>query len=371
MPLDSMGDDRPGGRSGGDPLSSPPLGLQELEQLRILVVDDEASNVRLLERLYATAGYKNVIGVTDPRRVLELNRTFSPDLVILDLRMPHMDGFAVLRRLATESPKDALPPVIVLTADDSIEARREALSLGATEFLNKPFQPFDILLRTRNLLKMRRLHLELQERNRFLDVRVQERTRGLERAHAEILERLAHAVEARDGETGEHTRRVGENAAMLADALGLSRQHVELIRRAAPLHDVGKIGIPDAVLLKPGKLTAEEFDIAKTHTTIGARILSGGESEVVHVAERIALSHHERWDGLGYPEGRAGETIPLEARIVAVVDVLDALAHDRPYRPAWPMERVRGEIRRQAGSHFDPVAADALLKLEAENRVVL
>lgn len=355
---------------GGETGSQEPAG-NALGHLRILIVDDEWANVRLLERLYATVGYTEVVGVTDPRRAIELDRVLSPDLVVLDLRMPHLDGFAVLRHLAQHTATGEIRPVIVLTADESVESRRKALLLGATEFLTKPFQPFDILLRTRNLLQMRNLHLQLQERNRGLEERVVARTRDLERAQAEVLQRLAQAVEARDGETGEHTRRVGENSALLASALGLSAEHVELIRRAAPLHDVGKIGIPDAILLKPGTLTPEEFDIAKTHTTLGAKILSQGESEIIRMAERIALSHHERWNGTGYPHGLRETQIPLEARIVTVVDVFDALAHDRSYRRAWPVEKVCEEIRRQAGDHFDPDVVTALLELEARDRLIV
>lgn len=343
----------------------------DLQGLRILVVDDEVSNVRMLERMYTSAGYTNILGVTDPRTLVDLTRSFPPDLLLLDLRMPHLDGFQILERLAADASTEDLLPIIVLTADDTVQAKEKALSLGATEFITKPFHSFEILLRTRNLLRMRQLQAELQERNRDLSDRVIARTQDLERSQAETLDRLASAVEARDGETGEHTRRVGENSAELAGALGLSLEDVELIRRAAPLHDVGKIGIPDAVLLKRGRLTTQEFDIAKTHTIIGARLLSGGESDIIRMAERIARFHHERWGGGGYPQGLTGDHIPLEARIVAIVDVFDALTHDRPYRKAWPVNRVLTEIRAQAGVHFDPEIAAALLTIHSEGRLIL
>jgi putative two-component system response regulator len=186
-----------------------------------------------------------------------------------------------------------------------------------------------------------------------------------------MLERLAQAVETRDGETGEHTRRVGENSAHLARALGLPDDQVELLRRAAPLHDVGKIGIPDAVLAKRGALTAAEREVVKTHTVLGAKILAQGDSELMRAAERIALGHHERWDGTGYPNGLAGEEIPLEARIVAVVDVFDALVHDRPYRDAWTETRALAEIEAGAGGHFDPAVAAAFLQAHAAGGLVM
>lgn len=330
---------------------------------RILVVDDEYSNVRLLERLLGSAGYEIVVGATDPRQVPELCRAFQPDLILLDLRMPHLDGITVLEQITLETAEDEFRPVIILTSDDSRQAKERAFSAGAIDFLNKPFQPIEILLRIRNLLRTRRLQQELRERNQHLEERVIERTRELERSQREMLERLAQAVEARDGETGHHTRRVGENSARLARALRLPDERVELIRRAAPLHDVGKIGIPDSILLKQGSLTPEEREVVKTHTALGAQILARGGSTLMRVAEQIALCHHERWDGAGYPHKLRGEEIPLEARIVAVVDVFDALAHDRPYRAAWPGEQVRAEIERETGGYFDPEVARAFLSL--------
>ena len=188
----------------------------------------------------------------------------------------------------------------------------------------------------------------------LLDEKVRERTKAVEAAQNEILERLAQATEYRDDDTGEHTQRVGANSALLAQALGLPPKQVELIRRAAPLHDVGKIGIPDHILLKPGKLTPEEFEVMKTHTLIGARMLSDGSSDLVRIAQSIALTHHERWDGSGYPYAIAGEAIPIEGRIVALADVFDALTHSRPYKKAWPVADAVAEITSQSGHQFDP-----------------
>ena len=222
------------------------------------------------------------------------------------------------------------------------------------------------MLRIGNLLQTRHLHCLLSDQNAVLEERVRQRTHELQEAQGEILARLAAAAEHRDDDTGRHTLRVGELSAAIAETLGLSSQVVSLIRAAAPLHDVGKIGVPDHVLLKAGALTPEEFAIMKTHTTIGAAILAGGHSPVVIEAERIALNHHERWDGTGYPNGLLGDAIPLSARIVAVADVFDALTHERPYRPAWPMARVMEEVRAQAGRHFDPEVVAAFLTHSAD-----
>jgi putative two-component system response regulator len=247
--------------------------------------------------------------------------------------------------------------VLVLTGDSSPEARRRALSEGAKDFLTKPFEVDEVLLRIRNLLETRYLHREITTQNQLLEKRVRERTVELEGAYLDTLERLASAAEFRDDETGRHTERVGEVAAMLGGALDLPEEDLFLIRRAAPLHDVGKIGIPDAILRKPGPLTGEEWEVMKTHADIGARILSGGRSRVVQLAEEIARYHHEQWNGQGYPHGVSGEAIPLSGRLVMVADVYDALTSDRVYREAWPTEMVLAYIREHAGQRFDPRVA--------------
>jgi putative two-component system response regulator len=206
------------------------------------------------------------------------------------------------------------------------------------------------------------LYLQIQSQNQLLEAKVRERTRELEAAQIEIIERLARAAEFRDDNTGQHTERVGQMAALLARELGLPDAQVSLIRRAAPLHDVGKIGIPDSILLKLGKLTAAEFELVKTHTTIGARILSGSRFPLLRLAEEIAFSHHEQWDGRGYA-GLVGDTIPLAGRIVTVADVFDALTQKRPYKAAWPVEEAVAEIARQRGRQFDPQVVDAFLRV--------
>jgi putative two-component system response regulator len=328
---------------------------------RILVVDDQQANVRLIERILAANGHTDVLGTTDPREVADLYRRRRPDLIMLDLHMPHLDGFKVLERLREISRGEVYLPIIVLTADISQEARTRALQMGAKDFLVKPFDAAEVVLRIENLLEIRHLHQRLSDRNRDLEVRVMERTTQLEHAHSEILERLAAAAEFRDDNTGEHVRRVAERSALLAQRLGLDYQSIDLIRRASTLHDVGKIGIPDAILLKPGRLTAEEFEVVKKHTTIGAKILGASEAPLLHSAEEIACTHHERWDGSGYPMGLAKDDIPISGRIVMVADVFDALTHDRPYKTAWPLHDAVAEVESQAGRQFDPAVVGAFL----------
>mgnify|MGYP001549994073 CR=1 FL=1 len=340
------------------------------ERVRILVVDDEESSVRALTRILRSAGYENVFPTTDPTSVVGLYREHEPDLVLLDLHMPGCDGLAVLAQLRALAEAYTYVPVLVLTGDPSPSARRQALAAGAKDFVTKPFEVDEVLLRIKNLLETRRLHQEIVSQNRRLEQRVAERTNELDGAYLETLERLAIAAEFRDDETGRHTERVGETAALLGAALGLSDENVFLIRRAAPLHDIGKIGIPDAVLRKPGSLTGEEWAIMKGHAAIGARILSGGRSRIMRLAEEIALFHHERWDGSGYPEGRAGEQIPLAARLVMVADVFDALTSDRVYRAAWAPDLVLEYIARFAGQQFDPQIA-ALCARPAIRRALL
>ena len=327
----------------------------------ILIVDDQESNVRLLERLLAQAGYLNIKSTTDPREVSALYREFRPDLLLLDLRMPKMTGFDVMEVLKVEIPTDTYFPILVLTADDTAEAKQRALSMGAKDFLQKPLDRTDTLLRIKNLLETRWLHSQLRNQNHILEENVRQRTQDLDKAQVEILKRLALAAEFRDDVTGNHTERVGVLAGFLASGLDLSDERVEVIRRAAPLHDIGKIGVPDSILLKPGKLTDEEFERVKEHSWIGRNLLAGSRFAVLRVAEKIALTHHERWDGSGYPAGLAGEDIPLVGRIVSVVDVYDALTHDRPYKMAWPVDKAVEEIVTQRGRQFDPDVVEAFL----------
>ncbi len=336
-----------------------------LSAARILVVDDEPANVQLLKRALEQQGYENVQVTTDPRQVPTLLTEFQPDLVLLDLFMPHLDGFEVLELIRGLIPHDNYVPVLVLTADFTPETKRRALAAGANDFLTKPFDLGEVLLRIRNMLQTRWLHVQLQGQKQLLEVRVRSRTSELEEAYVETFERLALAAEYRDDDTGQHTRRVGRTAGLLASAMGLDREDIVLIERAAALHDIGKIGIPDRILLKPGKLVPEEFDVVKTHTAIGAQILSGSHSPLLRLAEQIALTHHERWDGSGYA-GLAGEHIPIAGRITTVADVFDALTHKRPYKEAWPVDQAIAEVAQQRERQFDPSVADAFLGLDFE-----
>lgn len=333
-----------------------------LKNARILIVDDEKAYVQLLHRFLESAGYQHVRTTTDPHHVLEIYQAFCPDLILLDLRMPHMDGIQVMQQLEPYIRPFYLP-ILVLTGDITEEAKRRSLSGGAKDFLNKPFDLTEVRLRIENLLETRFLHLQLQQQNEALEQRVRERTAELEEVRLEILERLSIASDYRDDATGRHTKRVGEMAGQIARELGLPQEEVEHIRMAALLHDIGKIGIPDLILLKAGELTTEEVALMQTHTTIGAKVLSGSRSRMLQAAEIIALAHHERWDGLGYPRGLRGEEIPLAARIVALADVVDALSSDRPYRGRWPDERIHAEILRQSGRQFDPRVVEAYVRV--------
>lgn len=343
---------------------SSPTSQEDLSGLHIVVVDDEQSNLLLVSRVLERAGYTEVETTTDPTDVPAMFAKTPPDLLMLDLHMPGMDGFEVMERLAPVTANGSSVPFLVLTADVTDEAKRRALSLGARDFLTKPVDQIELVLRVRNMLHIHRLQMELRKHSETLERTVAERTRDLEQARLEILERLALAGEFRDDDTQEHAQRIGRTSSMLARELGRPNREVELIRRAAPLHDIGKIAIPDSILLKPGKLTNEEFEVMKLHTATGAEILSGGQSALLRLAEQIALTHHERWDGGGYPAGLSSEEIPLTGRIVAVADVFDALTHERPYKDAWPVEDAVREITEQRGRQFDPAAVDAFLRLD-------
>ncbi|HEX8597618.1 MAG TPA: HD domain-containing phosphohydrolase [Chloroflexia bacterium] len=335
-------------------------------EAKILIVDDQEANLRLLQAILSGAGYTNIVVTADSREVSQICAMLQPDLILLDLMMPYLDGFQVMRQLAPTFPNGTYLPILVLTADVAPEARKQALSLGAKDFLTKPLDHVEVLLRINNLLETRFLYLELQGQNEALEKKMQERTSELEQAQFEILERLTVAAEYRDDETGQHTRRVGYLSTLLARASGLPQQEAELIERVAPLHDLGKIGIPDDVLLKPAKLTPYEFEVMKTHTIIGARILSGGHSDMVKMAQTIALTHHERWDGTGYPHRLQGESIPKVGRIVALADTFDALTHKRPYKDAWPVDEAIEEVRRQRAKQFDPHLVDIFLHMDVQ-----
>jgi putative two-component system response regulator len=335
----------------------------QFSKARILVVDDEPANVLLIERLLERWGYESITSTTDSTQVLPLVEQERPHLLLLDLSMPPPDGFEVMKQLAERYAAGQRFPVLVLTADASAATRERALSSGANDFLTKPFDRTEVRLRVQNLLRTHLLQRQLASRNELLEQSVRERTRELDDARREILARLALAGEYRDDATHQHAQRVGRTAALLAQEIGLPEDDVELMRRAAPLHDIGKIGISDAVLLKPGPLTDDEFDHIKTHTTIGADLLADSAIPILQAAHVIALTHHERWDGSGYPNGLRGAEIPRHGRIVAVADVFDALTHERPYKRAWPIDQALAEMSSQRGRHFDPDIIDVFVTL--------
>lgn len=333
---------------------------------KILIVDDQESNLHLLKSVLRKANYTNITTLSDPREVLLSFTLLQPDLILLDLMMPYLDGFEVMKLLRPLIAEEDYLPILVLTADAASKVKYQALAMGAHDFLAKPIDTAEVILRVNNLLRTRFLHRLLDDRNRKLEDEVAERTCELREAHIEVLERLAIAAEYRDDATGQHIRRVSNTAVLLASALGVPDRELELIRRASHLHDVGKIGIPDDILLKPDKLTSAEFEVMKTHTTIGARILSGAHSDLVRLACTIAYTHHERWDGLGYPRQLAGDAIPIEGRIVAVADVFDALTQPRPYKEAWSIEEALAEIKCQSGSQFDPAVVTAFCEIHRQ-----
>lgn len=335
---------------------------ERLKDFKILIVEDQESNIRFLETLLARDGYQHVRSTTDPRKAKVMFQEYQPDLVLLDLHMPHMDGFQVMEAIKPDIPDGAFLPILVLTADREPEVKIRCLSVGAKDFVAKPFRADEVLLRIRNLLETRNLHQGLENRNVNLELEVQARSFQVQAAQMEVLHRLAVAAEYRDDITGRHAGRVGMLAGRLAEEYGVGAEDVSLLREAAPLHDVGKIGIPDAILLKPGRLSEDEFEVMKGHTTIGGMILSKGSFRLLDYAKEIALSHHEWWDGSGYPNGLKGEEIPLAGRIVAIADVFDSISNERPYKRAFSVEETLEVMQQEGEEHFDP----GLLKLFTE-----
>jgi putative two-component system response regulator len=332
--------------------------------VRLAIVDDEARNVALLERILKAAGYRHIASTTCSPEAIALCTRTQPDLLLLDLRMPELDGLGVLDALAPLRAGTGRFPVLVLTGDTSIETRRDVLTAGADDFLLKPFDHLEALLRVRQLVANHRLQAALRDDNTRLELAVEQRTAELELAREETLERLALASEFRDDDTHQHARRIGRAAAQVADAMEDGALPPAAIERAAPLHDIGKLAISDTILLKPGPLTPGEYETMKTHTTVGAEILGGSRSAVLRMAEEIAKSHHERWNGDGYPMRLTGTDIPLTGRIVAVVDMFDALTHERPYKHAWPLAQALDELHRQSGRMLDPDVVAVFMALD-------
>ncbi len=337
--------------------------LYKKEAARILIVDDEPVNLKLLDKMLSAQGYGNLVLVQDPRQVQDVYLQQRTDLILLDINMPHLDGFGVMEQLnALNDP--LLPPVVILTAQHGQDFLLRALNAGARDFITKPFDRNELLARVRNMLDAQLAHRLVYEQKDVLDEMVQKRTDELRRTRLQVVQRLGRAAEYRDNETGNHILRMSHISALLAKSIGWSEADCELILHASPMHDIGKIGIPDHILLKPGKFEPEEWEIMKTHAVIGANILEGDDSDLMRCAGEIALSHHEKWDGSGYPHGLSGEAIPLTGRIAALADVFDALTSERPYKKAWTVDAAVDLITENSGTHFDPdLVAVFLLQL--------
>jgi len=317
-----------------------------MHQQTILVVDDEPANIDLL--IECLKDDYNVKAATRGERALRIARSGEPpDMILLDIMMPGMDGFEVCRQLKADLSTRHIP-IIFITAKIGLEDEIQGLALGAVDYITKPISPPIVQARVHT-------QLALYDQNRILDIKVREQTAQLHETRLAIIRRLGRAAEYKDNETGLHVIRMSHYAAIIGRAIGMDDRNVELLLNAAPMHDVGKIGIPDSILQKPGKLTPEEWEVMRTHAQIGADIIGDASgSELLEMARVVALTHHEKWDGSGYPQGLAGEDIPQVGRIVAIADVFDALTSVRPYKPAWPVERALALLRDSQGSHFDP-----------------
>ena len=311
------------------------------------------TNILLLESILQNAGYTKIHSIQDPTQVVPFVKEMNPDLICLDIRMPELNGFQVMGQLKIIQ-KDTYLPILVLTSEEDRETRLRALESGAKDFLHKPFDKIEVLMRIRNLLEASLLNRTILLQKDTLEETVRVRTQELKETQLEVVHRLAQAAEHRDNETGSHIIRMSHYALVLGRACGMSEEDCDTLFHATPMHDVGKLGIPDKILLKPGKLDADEWEFMKQHTVIGAQLLSNSQSPVLQMGETIALTHHERWDGTGYPNRLAGEDIPLVGRICAIADVFDALSSKRCYKEPWPLEKVLKELRSLSGIQFDP-----------------
>jgi putative two-component system response regulator len=333
-----------------------------IDQAHIFCIDDEPVNLKLLSRMLSSEGYRHLTLIEDPREVLTQYRAVRPDLILLDINMPWLDGYQVMAQLrALGDP--LLPPIVILTAQNDREFLIKALAEGARDFISKPFDRVELLMRVQNLLYAQLAHQFLHDHKTVLEEMVHARTEALNRTRLQVVQRLGRAAEYRDNETGLHIIRMSQFSTLLAKELGWSAADCELMLHASPMHDIGKIGIADAILLKPGKLTPSEWETMKSHSAIGADILNESDSDLLGMARMIALHHHEKWDGNGYPHGLAGEAIPLPARIVAVTDVFDALTSKRPYKNPWSIDEAVTWMQDGSGSHFDPAVLAAFINI--------
>ncbi len=341
------------------------------KKANILVVDDEDRNLRLMEAMLLPLGYE-VDLARDGEEALEKVQESPPDVILLDIMMPKMDGFEVARRLKQDE-KTGIIPIVMVTSLNEVEDRVKALEAGADDFLSKPVDGTELKARVQSLVKVKAYNDHMRDYQKELEAEVAKRTEQLKHAFEQIkkasletIYRLSMAAEYKDEDTGAHIQRMSYYSASVARKMGLNEKTVESILYAAPMHDIGKIGIPDRILLKPGKLDADEWETMKQHTIIGRRILEGSDAGFIKLAEVIALTHHEKWDGSGYPKGLKGTEIPLAGRIVAIADVFDALTSKRPYKEPFSVEKSFGIIKEDRGSHFDPEVVDSFLAIQGE-----
>lgn len=338
------------------------MNAESIHNTRIFIIDDEPTNLKLLDRMLSSQGYQDLVLIDDPRLVIGRYQATRPDLILLDINMPHLDGYQVMAQLkALNDP--LLPPILILTAQHSKDTLLRALAAGARDFVGKPFDRNELLMRVRNLLEAQLAHRMVHSQKDVLEEMVRQRTEELRNTRLEVVQRLGMAAEYRDEETGNHILRMSHISTLLARAAGWSEADCELMLNASPMHDIGKIGIPDAILLKPGKFEPHEWEIMKTHAIIGGKLLAGEDSDLMRMAREIALNHHEKWDGSGYPNGLAGNAIPQSGRIAALADVFDALTSVRPYKKAWTVDDALNLIRENRGKHFDPALVDAFLQI--------
>jgi putative two-component system response regulator len=323
------------------------------ERPTLLVIDDAPESIDVL-RGVLSAEYR-VKACINGAAGLEVARSSRPDLILLDVMMPGMDGYEVCRRLKEDSATRAIPVIFVTTLSD-VASESQGLAMGAADYVTKPYVPELVRSRVRT-------HIALSHQSIALERLVAERTAELLETRLEIVRRLGRAAEYRDNETGMHVVRMSRVSRLIALALGSSEADATLLLHAAPMHDIGKIGVPDRVLLKPGKLDADEWQLMRLHTIVGGEIIGQHSSDLMKTAREVALRHHERWDGRGYPDGIAGEAIPLSARIVALADVIDALLSNRPYKVAWSREATLDYVRAERGRHFDPKVVDAFMSV--------
>ena len=328
---------------------------------RIAIIDDSVINLTLLGSLVGTLGNCEPLRFGESPTGLAWCSENLPDLIIVDYMMPEMDGIEFITRLRAVAGREDVP-ILMITANGDRDVRYEALQIGATDFLTKPVDRIEFSARVHNMLALGASRRKLADRAAWLVAEVSKATTAVHAREQELLFRMSRAAEFRDPETGAHIQRMSHYSRLIAGALGLSTDDQQLILRAAPMHDVGKIGISDHILLKPAALTAEEFGVMKTHSELGYELLKGSESTVLQSAASIAISHHEKYDGGGYPLGLAGDSIPLFGRIVAIADVFDALTSARPYKKAWPIEQALSHVLAGSGGHFDPGCVDALMR---------